>query len=104
MLQNFNNAIGVKTSVNNYPEGASPYGVLGMSGNVRQWVADWYQEDYYHVAPDLNPRGPDSGLERVLKGGSFSDTAQNLRSANRFFHDPNSAGLNRGFRCAATSL
>jgi formylglycine-generating enzyme required for sulfatase activity len=99
-LANFNNIIGYTTIVGEYPDGASPYGVLDMVGNVREWVHDWYAEDYYQYSPSVNPQGPDTGEGRVLKGGSFTDELSNSRAATRFLHDPNSAGINRGFRCA----
>jgi formylglycine-generating enzyme required for sulfatase activity len=99
---NFNNTLGITTDVGEYPEGASPFNILDMAGNVRQWVADWYQENYYAISPDTNPLGPESGTERVLRGGAYSDTAVNLRSATRFFHEPGSPGINRGFRCAVS--
>lgn len=98
-LANFNNIVGYTTIVGEYPEGASPYGVLDMIGNVREWVLDWYAEDYYQTSPYANPQGPESGEGRVLKGGSFTDPTVNSRAATRYFHDPNSAGVNRGFRC-----
>ncbi|RPJ39403.1 MAG: hypothetical protein EHM21_15740, partial [Chloroflexi bacterium] len=45
-------------AVDDYPAGASPYGVLDMSGNSFDWVADWYQADYYEDSPEKNPTGP----------------------------------------------
>jgi len=55
--------------VGSHPEGASPYGVLDMSGSVWEWVADWYDLEYYSRSPSRNPREPDSGLGKVQRGG-----------------------------------
>jgi formylglycine-generating enzyme required for sulfatase activity len=58
--------------VGSYPLGASPFGILDMSGNVAEWVADWYGENYYTQEPTaLNPTGPITGTQRVLRGGSW---------------------------------
>jgi formylglycine-generating enzyme required for sulfatase activity len=57
--------------VGSHPDGASPYGALDMAGNVREWVADWYDADYYSQSPLRNPQGPESGAFRVLRGGGF---------------------------------
>ena len=96
---NANNIVGDTTPVNQYPEGASPYGVLDMGGNVREWVWDWYDPYYYQYAPASNPSGPVSGDKKVLKGASFSDIYRFARPGNRLAHDPHSPGINRGFRC-----
>jgi formylglycine-generating enzyme required for sulfatase activity len=98
-MLNFNNLLGSTTISGSYPTGASPYGVLDMAGNVRQWVADWYQSDYYTVAPDKNPPGPAMGTKKVLKGGGFNDPANYVRISSRLAHPPSSPGSNRGFRC-----
>jgi formylglycine-generating enzyme required for sulfatase activity len=93
------NTIGDTTPVGSYLSGASYYGVLDMAGNVREWVYDWYDEDYYSYAPRENPMGAETGTDKVLKGGSYYDTYEHTRIADRLFHPPESAGINRGFRC-----
>jgi formylglycine-generating enzyme required for sulfatase activity len=102
-LLNYDNNVGDTSPVGSYPEGASPYGVLDMAGNVREWVADWFNGDYYKFSPLQNPFGPTLGDKRVLRGGSFIDNSQRVQVTTRFSHVPHSAGLNRGFRCAASS-
>ena len=51
-----------------YPAGASPYGCVDMVGGVVEWCGDWYQADYYPVAPARDPQGPDRGTERIVRG------------------------------------
>ena len=67
---NYNQTLDGTTPVGNYPTGASPYGALDMAGNVWEWVADWYDENYYASTPSRNPAGPTSGDFHVLRGGS----------------------------------
>jgi formylglycine-generating enzyme required for sulfatase activity len=88
--------------VDRYPLGASPYGALNMAGNVREWVSDWFHEFYYIVAPPNNPQGPPPTGKKSLRGGSYLDDANEMRVFNRFDHEPNSPGENRGFRCAVS--
>ena len=83
-----------------YPLGASPYGVLNMSGNIREWVADWFDPNYYTYSPYANPKGPETGEERSLRSASYNEDGREIAITNRYNHEPESAGLSRGFRCA----
>ena len=68
-LANFGGQVGDTSRAGSYPDGTSPYGVLDMAGNVAEWVADWYGEDFYANSVYHNPTGPQSGEFRVLRGG-----------------------------------
>ena len=85
--------------VGNYPAGASSYGALDMAGNVWEWVADWFDEDYYSVSPDENPTGPLSGEYRVMRGGSWGDFSSLQRCSLRYWLAPDLPWNNVGFRC-----
>ncbi len=98
-LLNFGNYIGGTVSVYRYPRGASPYGVLQLEGNIRQWTQDWFDPNYYSVSPYMDPQGPASGLHKVLRGASYSDNERQVLAFIRFDHTPTSRGANRGFRC-----
>lgn len=86
---NFMNLIGDTSRVGSYAEGASPFGVLDMAGNVWEWIADRYKPNYYQIAPTENPPGPSEEeaqyLMRVIRGGSYEDDGYTLRLANRNF-------------------
>ena len=76
-------------------------GLFDMSGNMWEWCQDWYASNYYSSSPNVNPQGPSSGTERVLRGGSWnSDIGLYFRSAYRLKWLPTSRFNFYGFRCA----
>jgi serine/threonine-protein kinase len=87
--------------VGSYPQGAGPYGSFDMTGNVWEWVADWYQRDFYSTSPATNPTGPSAGQERILRGGGWSTNEYAfITTFNRFSRPPSHYGNSIGFRCA----
>lgn len=85
--------------VGSYPTGVSSYGVYDMTGNVWEWVADWYDKDYYSHSPKNNPKGPDKGKLHVVRGGSWRNREYIHRCANRYYCYPDIWGNTLGFRC-----
>ncbi len=63
----------------------NPFGLKNMLGNVMEYCSDWYAEDAYSRIQDgaLDPAGPDSGTEHVVRGGSYADDASAVRCASR---------------------
>lgn len=88
--------------VDSYPEGASPYGVMDMVGNVWEWVNDWIDSDYYSKGPLNNPQGPSEGMGRGTRGGASDYDARKLRCAYRGSAPPTRREWSLGFRCALT--
>jgi formylglycine-generating enzyme required for sulfatase activity len=70
-------------AVGTTPEGRSPYGVHDMAGNAREWTQDWYAPDYYKRAPDRNPVGPEKGVLKVIRGGSWRSPQADITAASR---------------------
>jgi serine/threonine-protein kinase len=105
MLLNYDKNLNDTAAVGSYPAGASWCGALDMAGNVYEWVADWYGR--YGEEGQTNPTGAEKGIGHVLRGGSWFDGAEFVRSANRYvireaYRDytvPSGHGFNLGFRC-----
>ena len=97
---NINYGVGDTTAVGTYEDGKSPYGVYDMVGNVWEWVADWYDENYYQGAPTENPPGPVTGDLRVLRGGSWGLVGVSVSPSYRYADSPTYAEMDLGFRCA----
>jgi formylglycine-generating enzyme required for sulfatase activity len=101
-LLNYDYMAGDTQPVGSYPAGASPYGVHDMAGNVEEWVADWYSNDYYSTSPIDNPKGPQTGVLRVLRGGSYKSSRADVRTTVRGKTLPNAHYPNVGFRVVAS--
>ncbi len=91
---------GSVTLVGSYPSGASPYGVMDTTGNVWEWVADWYDALWYSNSPLRNPGGPPAGVSRVLRGGGFRNPPWEVRAVHRHSGGPDGYAPDHGFRCA----
>jgi formylglycine-generating enzyme required for sulfatase activity len=93
--------VGDTVEVGRYVQGASPYGALDMVGNVREWVADWYDGDYYSQSPENNPTGPISGDHKAMRGGGYDNSE--IYVAERTKNVPTVTYETSGFRCVVSA-
>jgi formylglycine-generating enzyme required for sulfatase activity len=95
---NYQGCVNLTSEVGSYPEGVSPYGAYDLTGNVWEWVSDWYSANYYSISPGRNPTGPTTGQSRQMRGGSWA------RYDVTAFHRANYAAsynnFDIGMRCA----
>lgn len=82
---------------------SEPYGTHDMAGNVWEWCADWYGNNFYATSPKFNPMGLTRGTYRVLRGGSWGYGGPIVnRSAARYWYSPSICYYYYGFRCSVT--
>jgi len=84
-----------------FDTGRSPYGLYDMTGNVAEWVADTYDEQYYKKSPYRDPKGPEMGDLKVVRGGSWRETEHNARLSKRFAAKRWRTDITIGIRCAS---
>ena len=82
--------------VGSFPRGSSPFGIEDLSGNVFEWCLDFYEA--YRGKDVVNRRGPNSGAQRIYRGGSWRSKATSLRASARHFNHPNCSANDVGFR------
>lgn len=93
---NYNRNEGYSTAVGSYPVNIS--GLYDMAGNVWEWCNDWYGYNYYNNSPENNPRGPQSGNTRSVRGGSWLSKWYECRASFRQNYPPDFKSSDLGFR------
>lgn len=90
---------GLTNQIGSYLTGVSPFDIYDMSGNVTEWVEDWYAPDYYGHSPNVNPTGPEEGEMRAARGGSWKNPILGMRITDRAANFPDVYSSGTGFRC-----
>ena len=80
----------------------NPFGMYDMHGNVWEWCSDWFDRSYYKHAPVEDPRGPETGTSRVIRGGEWYGDARDCRSSFRYADVPKGTFYVLGFRVVMT--
>jgi len=75
-------------------------GISDMSGNVYEWVSDWQENDYYANSPRYNPKGPDKGKYKILRGGAWDLQPDTARTTSRYWNEAGARAVCMGFRLA----
>lgn len=100
-LDEWQYCLGDTTDVTAFVSGASSEGVLNLAGNVYEWVMDWYSANYYETSPVFNPTGPETGISKVLRGGSWAFKPRHMITSFRISDYPDAQKANIGFRCVS---
>jgi uncharacterized protein (TIGR02996 family) len=80
------------------------FGLFDMHGNIDEWVADWFDVEYYRSSPLEDPQGPEAGDGKVIRGGSWLGQGEDCRAAVRIGHDPEDSNHSQGFRVVFAPL
>ena len=94
----------VMEPVDGMKDGISPFGVHQMAGNVWEWVSDWFDSSVYLDENRIDPKGPESGISKVLRGGNWYYKAYYMRTTYRFNEKPEIFKVWQGFRCANRAM
>jgi formylglycine-generating enzyme required for sulfatase activity len=100
---------GDTTPVGSYPQGASPFGVLDMAGNVSEWVFDYFQEEYYSNSETIDPKGAEAEyyedetgqgfVARIARSGNHSTGKGSMQVFHRTLEPEYGTSNGLGFRC-----
>jgi formylglycine-generating enzyme required for sulfatase activity len=85
--------------VENRTVGKSPYAIYDLAGNASEWVSDWFAAGFAH-GDVRNPKGPENGTAKVIRGGGWYDPPERLNSSRRTHASPATRADDLGFRCA----
>ncbi|TDJ50506.1 MAG: hypothetical protein E2O45_02965 [Nitrospina sp.] len=86
--------------VGSLERGKTPEGVYEMSGNIAEWVFDWYDAHYYQTSPYKNPKGPPKGKYHVIRGGAWNSLSNYMRVSHRYGQNDGQDFYGIGCRCA----